>query len=107
MEKQKISTKKNMAISEVTTLLRDFADGLDDGKLILERDGNILELSIPADVDTKVIGQRKEGKEKFSLSLSWKQTGDKTSIRINPEGISDDNGDEEADEESQTDNLVA
>ena len=107
MEKQKISTKKNMAISEVTDLLRDFADGLDNGKLILERDGNILELSIPADVDAKVIGQRKEGKEKFSLSLSWKQADDRTSIRINPEGISDDNVEEEADEESQTDNLVA
>ncbi len=104
MEKQKISTKKNMAISEVTDLLRDFADGLDNGKLILERDGNILELSIPADVDAKVIGQRKEGKEKFSLSLSWKQADDRTSIRINPEGI---NVEEESDEESQTDNLAA
>ena len=107
MEKQKISTKKNMAISEVTDLLRDFADGLDNGKLVLERDGNILELSIPADVDAKVIGQRKEGKEKFSLALSWRQVDDRTSIRINPESISDDNGDEGADEESQTDNLAA
>ena len=107
MEKQKISTKKNMAISEVTELLRDFADGLDNGKLILERDGNILELSIPDDVEAKVSGQRKEGKEKFSLALSWKQPVDKTSIHINPEGISDDNVEEEADEESQTDNLVA
>ena len=88
-----------MAISEVTTLLRDFADGLDNGKLIMERDGNILELSIPADVDTKVVGQRKEGKEKFSLSLSWKQADDRTSIQINPESISDDNEEEEADEE--------
>ncbi|MEA2085308.1 MAG: amphi-Trp domain-containing protein [Thermodesulfobacteriota bacterium] len=107
MEKQKVSTKKNMAISEVTGLLRDFADGLDNGKLILERDGNILELSIPSEVEAKVIGQRKEGREKFSLELSWRQADDRTSIKINPESISDDKGDEGADEESQTDNLVA
>lgn len=84
MEKQKVSTKKRMEISEVTGLLRDFADGLDNGKLTLEHDGDILELSIPVDVEAKISGRRKEGKEKFSLELSWKQD-ESLSIQINPE----------------------
>jgi len=42
MEKQKVSTKKRIPISEVTGLLRDFADGFDNGKITLEQDGNIL-----------------------------------------------------------------
>ena len=85
MEKQKVSTKKRMEVSEVTGLLRDFADGLDKGKLTLEQDGEILDLSIPADVEAKISGQCKEGKEKFSVELSWKQEEKKSSIRINPE----------------------
>ena len=83
MEKQKVSTKKRMPISEVTGLLRDFADGLDKGKLTLEQDGDILDLSIPVDVEAKISGQCKEGKEKFSLELSWKQADE--TIQINPE----------------------
>ena len=90
MEKQKVSTKKRMEISEVTGLLRDFADGLDNGKLTLEQDGDILELSIPVDVEAKVSGRCKEGKEKFSIELSWKQADESSSIRINPEDQSTD-----------------
>ena len=85
MEKQKVSTKKRMEVSEITGLLRDFADGLDKGKLTLEQDGEILDLTIPADVEAKISGQCKEGKEKFSVELSWKQEEKKSSIRINPE----------------------
>ena len=102
MEKQKISTKKRMELSEVTDLLRDFADGLDNGKLTLEQDGEILELSIPVDVEAKVSGQCKEGKEKFSLELSWKNVDETASIRINPEDISNDNAKKEAGAEKGT-----
>ena len=99
MEKQKVSTKKRMAISEITGLLRDFADGLDKGRLTLEQDGDILDLTIPADVEAKISGQRKEEKEKFSLELSWKQTDKSPSIQINPEDQSDENKKEGAEEE--------
>ena len=98
MEKEKISTKKRMGLSEITGLLRDFADGLDNGKLTLEQDEDILELSIPADVDAKISGQCKEGKEKFSIELSWKQGDEGSSIRINPEDQSNDNAKKEAGE---------
>ena len=102
MEKQKVSTKKRMEISEVTGLLRDFADGLDNGKLTLEQDGDILELSVPADVEAKISGRCKEGKEKFSLELSWKQVDKNASIRINPEDKSNDNAKKEAGGEKGT-----
>ena len=102
MEKQKVSTKKRMEISEVTGLLRDFADGLDNGKLTLEQDGELLELSIPVDVEAKISGQCKEGKEKFSLELSWKQADESLSIRINPEDKSNDNAEKEAGGEKGT-----
>ena len=98
MEKQKVSTKKRMEISEVTGLLRDFADGLDNGKLTLEQDGDILELSIPADVEAKISGRCKEGKEKFSIELSWKKADENPSIRINLEDQSNDNAKKEAGE---------
>jgi|GEM_PF-2005647 len=91
MEKRKLSTKKRMEISEVASLLRDFADGLEKGKLTLEQDGEILDLSIPTDVEAKVSGQCKEGKEKFSMELSWKQADETTSIQINPEDKSNNN----------------
>ena len=106
MEKQKISTKKRMEVSEATGLLRDFADGLDNGKLTLEQDGEILELSIPVDVEAKVSGQCKEGKEKFSLELSWKNVDETASIRINPEDISNDNAKKEAGGEKGTGEKV-
>ena len=96
MEKRKVSTKKRMAVSEITGLLRDFADGLDNGKLTLEQDGEILDLSIPVDVEAKISGQCKEGKEKFSLELSWKQVDESAPIRINPEEKSNDNDKKEA-----------
>ena len=98
MEKRKLSTKKRMAVSEITGLLRDFADGLDNGKLTLEQDGEILDLSIPVDVEAKISGQCKEGKEKFSLELSWKQVDESAPIRINPEDKSNDNAKKEAGE---------
>ena len=112
MEKRKLSTKKRMEISEVASLLRDFADGLEKGKLTLEQDGEILDLSIPADVEAKVSGQCKEGKEKFSMELSWKQADETTSIQINPEDKSDGNGGKRAAEKivekkSSTNKLTA
>ncbi len=116
MEKQKVSTKKRMAISEITGLLRDFADGLDKGRLTLEQDGDILDLTIPADVEAKISGQRKEEKEKFSLELSWKQADESPSIQINPEDQIDENkkegagedgtGEKEVGEESLTDTFT-
>ena len=106
MEKQKVSTKKRMEISEVTGLLRDFADGLDKGKLTLEQDGEILELSIPVDVEAKISGQCKEEKEKFSIELSWKQADESASIRINPEDKNNDNGKKEAGGEKGTEKKI-
>ena len=101
MEKQKVSTKKRMEISEITGLLRDFANGLDNGKLTLEQDGDILELSIPADVDAKISGRRKEGKEKFSIELSWKPPEENPSIQINPEDQSQSNDNAEKEDEEK------
>lgn len=82
-DKQKVSMKDHWPTSLVCAMLRQFADGLEKGQLILEQDGNKVELSVPKLVEAKVSGRRKTDKEKFTMELSWRSSNETQPITIN------------------------
>ena len=75
--KQKVEMKSQVPVPLLCAMLRDFATGLEKGKIILEQDNNKVELSLPQIVEAKVSGQKKEGKEKFSMELAWRSGSNK------------------------------
>jgi amphi-Trp domain-containing protein len=73
MEKNKVSLKQVVPLNEAVALLQRIIRDLESGTVTLEEGGNKLSMMAPAQVAVEIEAKQKEGKEKFSLELSWKR----------------------------------
>lgn len=74
MEKDKIELKAVMAAAEVADYLSALAKGFRAGRIVVEKDGERLELCPDAmtRAEVEVEARLKKDKAKFSLELSWR-----------------------------------
>lgn len=74
MEKDKIELKAVMATAEVADYLSALAKGFRAGRIVVEKDGERLELCPDAmtKAEVEVEARLKKDKAKFSLELSWR-----------------------------------
>lgn len=69
--KNKIQNKDTMQLKEVATYLEELTKGFKQGKIVVQQGEEFISLLPPESVQVEVEAKQKEGKEKFSLELSW------------------------------------
>lgn len=73
--KNKIQNKNSMDLKEVITYLEELTKGFKQGKIVVQQGEEFISLLPPESVQVEVEAKQKEGKEKFSLELSWVPAG--------------------------------
>lgn len=71
MGKKNINIEGIMDPSEVSGYLREIADSLDRGRVVIERDRDFVELSPQGAMDARISARAKKDRQSLSVKLSW------------------------------------
>lgn len=72
MSKKQVTQQGLMATDEVIAYLESLVSSFKEGKVVVQQGEQFVSMNPPEQVSVEVEAKQKEGKEKFSLELSWK-----------------------------------
>ena len=65
------NVKSSVDKSELCKILRDLADSIELGKVVLEKEDSFVSFEPSNDLTLKVEAEQKKDREKFSLDVTW------------------------------------
>jgi amphi-Trp domain-containing protein len=72
MSKKQVTQQGLMATDEVIAYLESLVSSFKEGKVVVQQGEQFVSMNPPEQVSVEVEAKQKEGKEKFSLELSWR-----------------------------------
>ncbi|QGY41592.1 amphi-Trp domain-containing protein [Pseudodesulfovibrio cashew] len=71
MGKHKVSIKKTLTPEQAAAYMKKLAEGLLDGKLVVEEEDRSVTLAPCGEINIEAKAKTKRGKQKFKLELTW------------------------------------
>lgn len=69
--KNKVSTKKQMAIPELVTFLENITAGMHSGNVVVECGSDAIVMRVPGEVKVELEARQKNEKNKIILGITW------------------------------------
>ena len=71
MSKKEVTLKHILPLEQAAEHLLQFANSMKMGKIFVQKDEDLIEMTPTPEVHVEIKAKRKKEKEKFSISVSW------------------------------------
>jgi amphi-Trp domain-containing protein len=78
MKENKISHQQHMKRDDLVGYLENLTSSLKAGKIVIERNGQFVSLTLPSIVNLELQAKTKKDKGELSIEISWRQEVDET-----------------------------